>query len=148
MIRRFIAGWNHRGRSPRLAVQCRYQLARGADADLLSSRAKRGICFRFGKSRSLVAALLGMTRAQVMLGVAIDASRGVGVGVRFLDRNREVHVGAIVAAATAAIDAGREDGLGAKAVLSKEAPHVTDTVRGEIERERAPAEDMRELRRL
>src|SRR5438105_8710490 len=112
--------WNHQGRCGRHAVQCRYQLARGADADLLSSRAKRGICFRFGKSRSLVAALLGMTRAQVMLRVTIEASGGVGVGVRFLDWNREVDVGAVHAAATTAIRAGWEDGLGAKAVLSNE----------------------------
>src|SRR2546423_12107930 len=84
----------------------------------------------------------------MMLRVAIDASGGVGVGVRFLDRNREVDVGAVHAAATTAIRAGWEDGLGAKAVLSNESPHVTDTVRGEIEPERSLTEQLSELRGL
>src|SRR2546423_14878100 len=73
---------------------------------------------------------------RMMLRVAIDASGGVGVGVRFLDRNREVDVGTVHAAATTAIRAGWEDGLGAKAGLSNERAHVTAAGPGGIEPER------------
>src|SRR5436190_22451568 len=87
------------------------------------------------------------------LRIAVDAVWCVRVCVRFLDRNGEVDVRTIHAAPTTPVRAGWEDRLGVEAIPaarggSRETPQIAQAVRRQIEPERAPGEELSELRRL